>query len=53
MTSASDIQELKELNNKLYRIANKYARNSSAAYNLLTAYDRIFDGIEALEREFK
>ena len=42
--------ELENMKNRLYKIAEN-SGDTDVEYNLLTAYDRIHDAIEVIERE--
>jgi len=45
----NNVNELQKINARIYEMAQEYGSNSSEAYNLLTAYDRIHDAHEDIE----
>jgi len=48
-----NIADLRQMNERIYQIAQQYGSNTQERYNLLTAYDRIFDGTEEIEQKIK
>ena len=52
-TEQKNIEELTKMNERIYTIAQEYGSNTKERYELLTAYDRMFDAIAELEENNK